>query len=199
MLKLNSHISMDKIMKYRLTRIYTRKGDKGLTHLQNKHLAKDDALVEVVGSIDELNAAIGLVCAFSTNYPSLANILFSIQQQLFNFGGELHSPSHKLITKANVNALETHLDQLNATLPPLTEFILPTGTPAVAACHLARAICRRAERRFVHWLNTQTNCNPQLLCYLNRLSDLLFVIARAMATIDGSTEQLWQHDHPSSP
>jgi cob(I)alamin adenosyltransferase len=178
----------------RLTKIYTRTGDDGYTNLANNRLSKDDLLVEAVGTVDELNSAIGLCLSFQDSQSNIAEQLTAIQNDLFDLGGELHFPTHIAITIDKTKHLEETLDQLNSTLPPLQEFILPRGNSASTACHLARAICRRAERALVRLHRQVPLNNPEMLRYLNRLSDLLFVISRKLATITKEKEILWEHD-----
>ncbi|MEE9570178.1 MAG: cob(I)yrinic acid a,c-diamide adenosyltransferase [Gammaproteobacteria bacterium] len=176
----------------RLTKIYTRSGDAGLTGLANgERVPKSDARIEAFGTVDETNSAIGLVLS-GTGLPApISDSLSRIQDELFDVGAELALPGHTAIGPEYVLRLENELDELNSTLPPLKEFILPGGSPAAAACHMARATCRRAERRA--WTFSEAaEVNPELLKYLNRLSDLLFVIARVLAREDGSSEVLWR-------
>ncbi len=176
----------------RLTKIYTRSGDAGLTGLANgERVPKTDARIEAFGTVDETNSAIGLVLSDTGLPTAVADSLSRIQDELFDVGAELALPGYTKIGPEYVLRLESELDDLNSALPPLKEFILPGGGPAAAACHLARAICRRAERRA--WTFSEAaDVNPELLKYLNRLSDLLFVIARVLARQDGSTEVLWR-------
>ncbi len=176
----------------RLTKIYTRSGDAGLTGLANgERVAKSDARIDALGTIDETNSAIGLVLSETGLPTAVLDSLGRIQDELFDLGAELALPGRPAITSEYVLRLETDLDELNSALPSLEEFILPGGSRAAAACHLARAICRRAERR-VWTLSTAAEVNPELSKYVNRLSDLLFVIARILARQHGSTEILWR-------
>lgn len=181
-------------MPYRLTKIYTRKGDEGYTSLGDKRISKDDLLVEAIGTIDELNSAIGMVIAQQIQDKSIEKQLTQIQNELFDLGGELHSPEHIAITKEHVVRLEHMLDEWNATLPPLKEFLLPRGNAKSAATHLARTVCRRAERCLVRLHRQVPLSNPDLLCYLNRLSDVLFVGARILARESNEKEMLWEHE-----
>ena len=176
----------------RLTKIYTRSGDAGLTGLANgERLLKSDARIEALGTVDETNSALGVVLSDKELPAVVRESLSRIQDELFDLGSELALPGNTVIGPEYVLRLETDLDALNSGLPPLKEFILPGGSPAAAACHVARAICRRAERRT--WtFSAITEVNPELLKYLNRLSDLLFVIARVLARQDGSAEVLWR-------
>lgn len=181
-------------MSYRLTKIYTRKGDDGTTSLDAKNrIAKNSPQVEAVGTIDELNSALGMVLAFNIATPSIEKAFMQIQQDLFDLGGELCPPHRVAITPEKITQLENWLDEWNDALPPLKEFILPGGNPKSASCHLARTICRRAERCLVT-LNQDEEMNPDLMRYVNRLSDLLFVAARVLARETDNTEILWQHD-----
>lgn len=177
----------------RLTKIYTRKGDQGFTSLRNQSIAKDDFLVEAVGSLDELNAAIGLILA--SPVPADVNeVLTKIQNDLFDMGGELHLPEHIAITTEKVTWLEERLDHWNDNLPTLQEFILPRGNMSAVSAHLARTICRRAERDMVRLHRQQPLNNVEMLRYLNRLSDLLFVIARVLARVTDPNEKMWEHN-----
>ena len=177
----------------RLSKIYTRTGDDGSTGLgDGSRVAKDSARVAAYGTIDEANSAIGVLLA--TPVPDdIRDLLTRIQHQLFDLGGELCIPGHAAIEDADVDALEQALDAHNAGLPPLKEFILPGGGEAAARCHLARTIVRRAEREAVTLAATET-VRPQALRYLNRLSDLLFVLARVLARASGAGEVTWHHE-----
>lgn len=181
-------------MGYRLSKIYTRTGDTGTTGLASgERVAKTDPRIEAFGAIDETNSAIGLVLAETDLDDPVRASLTRIQHDLFEVGAELSLPGYRKVDAAYVTRLEAELDALNATLPPLEEFVLPGGNRAAAACHLARTFCRRAERRT--WaLAASVDLNPEVLSYLNRLSDLLFVAARALARRSGGTETLWQRN-----
>ncbi len=181
-------------MPYRLTKIYTRKGDDGYTTLGENRLSKDDVLLETVGTIDELNSAIGVFLSYPIQDKTVINFFTHVQHILFDMGGEMHLPDRIAVTADHVTALEKQLDEWNTTLPPLKEFILPRGHAAVTHCHLARTICRRAERTMVKLHRQVPLHNPQLLRYLNRLSDVLFVAARIIAREDGDKEVLWDHE-----
>ena len=176
----------------RLTKIYTRTGDDGTTGLgDGARVAKDDARIEAIGSVDELNCVMGvLLCEELPG--TLPDSLIDIQHHLFDLGGELSSPGYVMVTDDHVSKLESLLDTVNADLPPLEDFILPGGTRAAALCHQARAVCRRAERR-VHSLGQQADINMAGLRYLNRLSDLLFVLARHINKQAGETDVLWDN------
>lgn len=176
----------------RLSRIYTRTGDDGSTGLgDGSRVGKDDARVAAFGTVDEANSALGVLLAVPLP-ADVQSLLVRLQHQLFDLGGELCIPGHAAITDDDVTALEQQLDRFNADLPALKEFILPAGGEAAARCHLARTIVRRAERETVA-LSRHESVRPQALQYLNRLSDLLFVVARVLARADGHGEVLWQH------
>ncbi len=182
-------------MGYRLSRIYTRTGDSGDTGLgDGERVAKDDPRIEAIGAVDELNSALGVLLA-SPLPESVAATLTDVQHRLFDLGGELSLPGQALLQDRHVGELEQRLDALNAALPPLENFILPGGSRSAALCHLARAICRRAERRTVH-LAHGSKLNPAGLRYLNRLSDLLFVVARVLNREAGRPDVLWRTDAP---
>jgi cob(I)alamin adenosyltransferase len=176
----------------RLSKIYTRTGDGGDTGLgDGSRVAKENLRVEAYGTVDETNSAVGLVLAVPALPPEITRCLTEIQHDLFDLGGELCIPGHVMITAAYVDRLEKELDAFNEDLPPLKDFILPGGGPAAAACHLARAVCRRAERRC--WtLARAENVAPEALKYLNRLSDLLFVLARVLARAAEGGEVIWR-------
>jgi cob(I)alamin adenosyltransferase len=182
----------------RLSKIYTKTGDDGTTGLgDGTRVAKDSARVCAYGTVDEANSAIGLLLATPFTDDSIAHeirdLLTTVQHQLFDLGGELCIPGHAAIMEADVVALEQHLDRHNEHLPPLKDFILPGGGEAAARCHLARTIVRRAEREVVT-LSHHDAVRPEAIRYLNRLSDLLFVLARVLARADGQGEVLWKHD-----
>jgi len=184
-------------MGHRLSNIYTRTGDDGTTGLgDGSRTQKDSLRVEAYGTVDELNSAIGVVIAAlpdATDDDSLASMLLDIQHDLFDLGGELCMPDTTLIGDRHTERLEQELDRINAELPPLKDFILPGGNLAAAQAHLARTICRRSERRVIA-LARHEAVNDTLLRYLNRLSDLLFVLARTLARATGTGEILWDHD-----
>jgi len=177
----------------RLSKIYTRTGDDGSTGLgDGARVAKESLRVEAYGSVDEANSAVGVVLAVPTLPDGVRRCLTEVQHDLFDLGGELCIPGHRMITAAYVDRLESELDGFNDPLPPLKDFILPGGGPAAAACHVARTVCRRAERRC--WsLARVEEVAPEALKYLNRLSDLLFVIARVLARRESGSEVLWRH------
>ena len=171
-----------------LNRIYTRTGDGGLTRLANgEEVAKFDPRVEAYGAVDETNACLGLVRLHTASEADLDAVLERIQNDLFDLGADLATPDRSKplewtplrITEGQVDRLEQELDRLNEALEPLTSFVLPAGSPASAALHLARTVCRRAERAtvFLAQVEGETVSGP-VIKYLNRLSDLLFVAAR---------------------
>ncbi|MEM7053243.1 MAG: cob(I)yrinic acid a,c-diamide adenosyltransferase [Pseudomonadota bacterium] len=177
----------------RLSKIYTRTGDDGTTGLgDGSRTQKDSLRVEAYGTIDELNSAIGVLIATLEN-DHLNEVLLDIQHDLFDLGGELCIPGTSMIGDGQIERLENELDQLNEHLPPLKDFILPGGSLAAAQAHLARTIGRRAERRVIS-LARQEEVNEAAIRYLNRLSDLMFVIARTTARASGVGEILWNHE-----
>ena len=177
-------------MGHRLSKIYTRTGDSGTTGLgDGSRVDKDSLRVEAYGTVDELNSQIGLVIA-SANNDLIANQLLDIQHDLFDLGSELCVPGYRAINDTNIDLLENILDEHNANLPALKEFILPGGNMSAATCHVARTVCRRAERIAVS-LSREESINPPVIKYLNRLSDLLFVLCRVLARQDGKSEILW--------
>lgn len=175
----------------RLSKIYTRTGDSGTTGLgDGSRVPKDDARVEAYGTVDELNSVVGMVLAEDMPEP-VRKVLDDVQHELFDLGSELCMPGYSAINTDHVDRLEQALDSFNADLPALKEFILPGGGRAAANCHLARTVCRRAERR-VFTLSQQSEVSAESLKYLNRLSDLLFVIARVLARHEKGEEVLWR-------
>ena len=175
----------------RLSKIYTRTGDDGTTGLgDGSRVRKDCARVEAYGTVDEANSAIGLALAAGTLPEDIGDHLIDIQHDLLELGGELCIPDYRAIAQEDVDKLEALLDKLNEDLPPLKDFILPGGGPAAAACHLARTVVRRAERR-VLTLASDSDVGEPALRYLNRLSDLLFVVARVAARTESGQEVLW--------
>jgi cob(I)alamin adenosyltransferase len=178
----------------RLSKIYTRTGDDGITGLgDGSRTPKDAARVEAYGTVDEANSAIGVVLAAAGVPAGIRHCLTEVQHDLFELGGELCIPGHSAVTQEFVDRLESDLDRFNADLPRLKEFILPGGGTAAAACHVARTVARRAERR-VYTLSLAEEVRPEVLRYLNRLSDLLFVVARVLARSENDTEVLWNRD-----
>ena len=180
-------------MGHRLSKIYTRTGDDGSTGLgDGVRVPKEHLRVEAYGTVDEANSAIGIVLAVPGLPQAVRDCLTDAQHDLFDLGGELCMPGHRAITADDVGRLEQVLDAFNENLPPLKDFILPGGGPAAAACHLARTVTRRAERR-VWALCRVEQVAAEVPQYLNRLSDLLFVIARVLARHENGTEVLWRH------
>lgn len=180
-------------MGHRLSKIYTRTGDDGSTGLgDGSRVAKDSARVTAYGTVDEANSALGIVLACDIP-DAVRDVLVAVQHQLFDLGGELCIPGHAAIHAADIDRLEQLLDRFNEDLPPLKDFILPGGGMAAAQCHLARTITRRAEREVVT-LSHHDAVRPEAIRYLNRLSDLLFVLCRVLARASGHGEVLWRHD-----
>jgi cob(I)alamin adenosyltransferase len=177
-------------MANRLTKISTRTGDDGTTGLSDgSRVSKDSLRIEAMGDVDELTSAIGVLMA--EEIPDAMRSLFAaIQHDLLDMGGELSLPGHELLAESHVAALERELEALNADLPPLRDFVLPGGTRAAAAAHVARTVCRRAERKLVA-LSCVESVPPLMLQYLNRLSDLLFVAARTLNRRGGGEDVLW--------
>ncbi len=177
----------------RLSKIYTRTGDDGSTGLgDGTRVSKDSLRVSAYGTVDELNSAIGMTLACDGVTDPVREALLQVQHDLFDLGGELCIPGMAMVEDSDIDRLEKILDQLNETLPPLKEFILPGGGMAAACGHLARTVCRRAEREVIA-LSGAEALRPQPQRYLNRLSDLLFVISRVLARSSGHGEVLWQH------
>ena len=180
-------------MAHRLSKITTRTGDRGDTGLgDGSRVSKDSLRVRALGDLDELNSAIGLVLAEETP-PELAEALAQVQHDLFDLGGEISIPGHALLGDAQVARLEATIESWNAELPALKEFILPGGTRAAAAAHLARTICRRAERAVVA-LGEKEQVGEPARRYLNRLSDLLFIAGRHLNRHAGRTDVQWRHE-----
>ncbi|BBA34186.1 ATP:cob(I)alamin adenosyltransferase [Methylocaldum marinum] len=185
-------------MGHRLSRIYTRTGDRGTTGLGNgTRVEKDSLRVEAYGLLDELNSHIGLVLAYAP-VSQVGDCLTEIQQVLFDLGGDLCVPGRSSVDQGHVDWLEQWLDHFNDQLPWLQNFVLPGGNPPAAHCHVARTVCRRAERVLVSLGKTEPVA-PFALAYVNRLSDLLFVIARLLARQNGGAEILWQPQRPPPP
>ncbi len=178
-------------MGHRLSKIYTRTGDKGTTGLgDGSRVAKNSLRITAIGEIDELNAVIGLLRCEKLP-DDIQTLLIDIQHDLFDLGGETCIPGASMISKAQVQKLEEALDRFNASLQPLKDFILPGGTRAAAQAHHARTVCRRAERALVTLSQTE-NVNESVQQYLNRLSDLLFVLGRVLNHAEGCGDVLWQ-------
>ncbi|HVC11926.1 MAG TPA: cob(I)yrinic acid a,c-diamide adenosyltransferase [Burkholderiales bacterium] len=180
-------------MGHRLSKITTRTGDAGDTGLgDGARVAKDSARIQAIGDVDELNSAIGAVLA--EDVPAdMHDALERVQHDLFDLGGELSIPGHALVSAAHVQRLEALIEAHNAQLPPLKEFILPGGSRAAAAAHLARTVCRRAERSLVA-LGRAEPVGQHARQYLNRLSDLLFVAGRILNRHAGRADAQWRHE-----
>jgi len=178
-------------MGHRLSRIVTRTGDAGTTGLgDGSRVAKDSARIDAIGSVDELNSSLGVLLA--ENLPDeVAADLTDVQHDLFDLGGELSIPGHAAMTDAHVEQLEAQVERYNGRLSPLKEFVLPGGTRAASVAHVCRTVCRRAERSLVH-LAAGEPVSDASRKYLNRLSDLLFVLARTLNVAAGREDVLWQ-------
>ena len=186
-----------KVVGNRLSKIYTRTGDDGTTGLgDGTRVEKDCLRVNAYGTVDEANSCIGVVLAHELS-DEVRAILTRVQHQLFDLGGELCVPGMTLVHESDVARLESDLDGLNAELPALKDFILPGGGIAAASCHIARTVCRRAEREVVT-LSRSEAVRGEVIRYLNRLSDLLFVICRVLARASGHGEVLWNHERRKS-
>jgi cob(I)alamin adenosyltransferase len=178
----------------RLSKIYTRTGDNGTTGLgDGSRINKDSLRVEAMGDVDELNSIIGIMLTEALP-KTLVSTLTQIQHDLFNLGGEICIPGYVILQKERIEELEAKIDKLNSDLEPLKEFILPGGTKAAAYCHLARTVCRRAERKLVE-LHRNEKVTDISLQYLNRLSDLLFVMCRTINKEAGVSDVLWKNEH----
>jgi len=177
-------------MSNRLTKIYTRTGDDGTTGLgDGSRTNKSSLRIEVIGSIDEVNSIVSIIRA--QDMPEDINLLLmNVQHILFDLGGELSLPGQSLVRGTTVDYLEQEIDRLNQQLPPLKEFILPGGNESASICHFARSTCRRAERHLVKLAESE-KINEYTLKFLNRLSDLLFVIARTIVKAYGDDEIYW--------
>jgi cob(I)alamin adenosyltransferase len=181
-------------MANRLSKIYTRTGDAGTTGLgDGTRVAKDSLRVVAMGDVDELNSIIGIMQTEALG-ANIHAVLQGIQHDLFDMGGELCMPDYSMIKTERVTALENILDEWNETLSPLKEFILPGGSRAAAYCHLARTVCRRAERTMTT-LNNQEKITEISLQYINRLSDLLFVLCRILNKNANVPDVLWNNEH----
>ena len=180
-------------MGHRLSKIVTRTGDAGTTGLgDGSRVAKDSARIAAIGEVDELNTVLGLLLTEALP-DAIAACLTRAQHDLFDLGGELSVPGYVAVTDRHVERLEQAVEHFNADLGPLKEFILPGGTRAAALAHVARTVCRRAERALVR-LAASDPVNEPARRYLNRLSDLLFVLARALNRANGRGDVLWEKD-----
>jgi len=180
----------------RLSKIVTRTGDAGMTGLgDGSRIAKDSQRIAAIGDIDELNSGLGVLLAEDLPDP-VRDVLLGVQNDLFDLGGEVCIPGTEIIQEAHILRLEDAVASFNDALPPLKEFILPGGTRAAALAHLSRTVCRRAERCLVHLSNeTQTaGVSGFARKYLNRLSDLLFVLGRSLNQSAGRGDVLWNHN-----
>ena len=178
-------------MAHRLTRIVTRTGDDGTTGLgDGSRLPKSAPRVEAIGNVDELNSSLGVLLAEAVPTEVRA-CLVDVQHDLFDLGGELAVPGLRLVTDAHLARVDAQVETFNEKLPPLKEFILPGGCRAASLAHVARTVCRRAERSVVA-LSADGSVSPLAQRYLNRLSDLLFVLARVINSAAGVTDVLWQ-------
>ncbi len=179
-------------MANRLSKIYTKTGDAGTTGLgDGTRVAKDSLRIAAIGDVDELNSVIGLMLTEPIS-TKIRDCLTRIQHDLFDMGGELCIPGYAMIKPERVTALENMLDEWNESLDPLKEFILPGGSCAAAYCHLARTVCRRAERKMTT-LNSTEKITEVSLQYINRLSDLLFVLCRILNKEAGVHDVLWNN------
>jgi len=178
-------------MAKRLTKIVTRTGDDGTTGLgDGTRVGKDSRRIEVLGNLDELNSAIG--CVLAEELPDVVReALAPVQNDLFDLGGEVCIPGRSALWDAHVERLESRIESLREPLPPLRDFVFPGGARAGAMCHLARAVCRRAERSLVA-LRAHEAASELSVKYLNRLSDLLFLAARTINAAASSPETIWQ-------
>jgi cob(I)alamin adenosyltransferase len=179
----------------RLTKIYTRGGDAGETSLgDGSRVSKLDARIAAYGTVDELNAAVGVVVAGAC-HETIRELLVRVQNELFDLGADLSVPSEHAarlrVTQEQVDRLEDECDRFNAELPDLKSFVLPGGSAAAARLHVARTVCRRAEREALVAAGAH-DVNPLAIVYLNRLADLLFILARAANAADGRAEPLWR-------
>jgi cob(I)alamin adenosyltransferase len=182
------------IMGHRLSKIVTRTGDAGTTGLgDGSRVAKDSPRIAAIGEVDELNSTLGLLLAEPLP-EAVAACLTAVQHDLFDLGGELSIPGHAAVTEAMVVRLEEAVEAFNADLGPLKEFILPGGTRAAALAHIARTVCRRAERALVR-LAPKSPVSDEARRYINRLSDLLFVLARTLNRAAGRPDVLWKRDN----
>ena len=183
----------------KLNRIYTKTGDNGTTGLvRGPRRRKDDIRIEAYGTVDEANSCVGLARLSSASMPKIDNVLGRVQNDLFDVGSDLATPGEDQdgervslrITASQTEWLEKQIDHYNEGLAPLTSFVLPGGTPLSAALHLARTVTRRAERLVVALAEREPDLNPETTRYLNRLSDLLFVLAR-VGNANGARDVLW--------
>ena len=181
-------------MAKRITKVYTRTGDDGTTGLgDGSRTDKDNLRIRVIGNIDELNSLLGVLNASGLSNDDISGYILNIQHRLFDMGAEIAIPGDARIIENHVTRLEELIDNYNADLEPLKEFILPGGNMPASICHLARTVCRRVERELVR-LGRNQYVNPHTLAYINRLSDLLFVFARTINLKKGGKEIFWNKD-----
>jgi cob(I)alamin adenosyltransferase len=177
-----------------MVKIYTKTGDEGGTSFYGgKRILKSDLRIQVYGELDELNSVLGMVRSFNLHYE-LDPLLKKLQADLFVVGSDLAAPQHAKIERVSekmVAYLEMEIDKLEEKLPPLQNFILPSGNIAASLLHFARSVCRRAERKLIE-LHQKETMSPELLMYVNRLSDLLFVMARFENHLTGGKEDIWK-------
>ncbi len=177
-------------MSNRITKIYTKTGDKGETGLsRGKRVRKNCPEIQAIGDVDELNSVLGMLLAYDIP-DDLRTVFLKIQHQLFDLGAQLNCADYDLISEGMIEQLEVCIDQYNEDLPPLKNFILPGGSIASSTCHLARAVCRRAERSVVA-LGQNLELDQNIQIYLNRLSDFLFVASRVLSRYADKNETLW--------
>jgi cob(I)alamin adenosyltransferase len=185
-------------MGHRLSKIVTRTGDAGTTGLgDGTRTSKDSARIEAIGAVDELNATLGVLLAEPLP-EEIADCLTEVQHDLFDLGGELSIPGYSAVRDGHVDRVEQAIGRFNADLRPLKEFILPGGTRAASLAHMARTVCRRAERTLVH-LGASTTVSDPVRRYMNRLSDLLFVLSRVLNREAGRADVLWRKDRRRTP
>ncbi|MGH8800238.1 MAG: cob(I)yrinic acid a,c-diamide adenosyltransferase [Casimicrobiaceae bacterium] len=185
-------------MGHRLSKIVTRTGDSGTTGLgDGSRVAKDSPRIDAIGAVDELNSTLGVLLAEALP-PDVAACLIEVQHELFDLGGELSIPGYTAVGDTHVERLESAVERFNADLKPLQEFILPGGTRAASLAHVARTVCRRAERTLVRLAQTEAVETPARK-YVNRLSDLLFVLARVLNRSAGHDDVLWRKERHRAP
>lgn len=187
----------------RLSKISTKTGDKGETGLgDGSRISKTSTRIQVIGEVDEVNSWVGVLAAELDNHDEHQVILSQIQHDLFDLGGELCVPGYKALAPSMLEGLEDTLVDINEALPPLKDFILPGGNKAASYCHMARTVCRRAERSIVALANEEQEEGNEIsalaIQYLNRLSDFFFVLARSLARKEGGQEVLWKSRHVQS-
>lgn len=186
----------------RLSKISTKTGDKGETGLgDGSRISKTSARIQVIGEVDEVNSWVGVLSAELETESEHQKILSQIQHDLFDLGGELCVPGYKALAPSMLEELENTLVDINEALPPLKDFILPGGSKAASYCHMARTVCRRAERSIVALSKEESadeNVTPLAMQYLNRLSDFFFVLARNLARNNGGQEVIWKSRHTQS-